>query len=219
MTIYDLKLYGVRSLRLAGEDEVTLSQEVPVTYGKPSRGLMFVFEVAVLEQYGSKKDVLELQFNDGHTEYVTLYEPSLYLDNGDWKPAKDRKVAEKFLAKYEELKEIEAIGKNQSIFDLTFYGWLADNGLRAPSVEISLFRGDAERVLVDDGIPFTAIVLKEYKGNKYVIKAVAEDDEIYYIPLFNANMYFDERKRRWLTCNESPIPNKILKCYIKYLNG
>ena len=217
MTIYDLKLYGAFFTHLLGGGEVRLTNERAEL---PERTpYVYKFEATVLKQYGSKQDVLELQFDDGHTEHVTLYEPSMYLDDGEWKTAKDRKVAEKFLEKYEELKEMDEIGKNQSIFDLTFYGWLADNGLRAPSVEISLCRGNPERVLIDDGIPFTATVLKEYKGNKYVVKAVNALDETYYIPLFNANMYYDKGKRRWAYGNESSIPSKILKCYVKYLNG
>ena len=220
MTIYDLKLYGVRSLRLAGGDEVTLSQEVLTTYGKTSREFMFVFEVTVLKQYGSKQDVLQLQFADGHTEYVTLYEPSMYLDeDGEWKLAKDRKVAEKFLAKYEELKEIEAIGKNPSIFDLTFYGLQDEMGCGIKKVEVFLSRSRRENALGTNSLLFTATMLKAYKAKNYVVKAVTSGGAICYIPLFDDNMYYDGEKKKWEYCpNKIVIPKEILKCYVKYLN-
>ena len=218
MTIYDLKLYGAYSVRLAGGYDVRLLQEMPITYGKVSREYMFAFEATVLKQYGSKQDVLQLQFVDGHTEYITLYEPSMYLDDGEWKLSKDRKVAEIFLEKYNELKELETIGKNPSIFDLTFYGVMEDIGLKAPIAKVSLSRTTRDSKIASNSILFTANVLKEYKGNKYVIKAETTDNVICYIPLFNANMYYDEAKKRWSYCNESSIPGQILKCYIKHLN-
>jgi hypothetical protein len=73
--------------------------------------------------------------------------------------------------------------------------------------------------LTKNSVIFTATVLKEYKGNKYVIKLVADSGETCYIPLFNAHMYYDEEKMKWDYCNESPIPGKILKCYVEHLNG
>ena len=220
MNIYDLKLYGVRSLLLAGGDEVTLSQEVPLTYGKATRGFMFMFEVTVLKQYGSKQDVLQLQFVDGHTEYVTLHEPSMYLEeDGEWKLAKDRKVAEKFLAKYNELNDMEAIGENPDIFNLTFYGIQEEYGVATPKVEVSLSKTIRDRMVSEKNVSFTAEILPEHRGKKYVIKAVTDAGEICYISLFNPNEYYDEDKRRWDYCNWTHIPCKILECYVKHLNG
>ncbi len=217
MTIYDLKLYGVYFPQLVGGGHVRLSTErIEV---RASRGYVYKFEVTALKQYGTKQDVLELQFDDGHTEYITLYEPSMYLNEGEWKLAKDRIVAASFLSKYEELKEEEAIGSTPSIFDLTFYGLLEDVGLKMLKTKIFLSRASRDRELTQNSILFTATVLKEYKGNKYVIKVVTVDNVICYIPLFKANMCYDNDNRIWVSCSESPIPGKILKCYVKHLNG
>lgn len=217
MTIYDLKLYGVHFPRLIGDSKVLLSQNREEVYAKAPRH--FRFEVEVLKQYGSKQNVLQLQFVSGHTEYITLYEPAMYLDQDEWKPAEYREVAEAFLEVYDELRDAEAQEKPTSIFDLIFYGLLEDFGFKTPRVVISLSRVTRARELSKNSVLFTAEILKEFKGNKYVIKAVTAEGEICYIPLFNANMYYDEKNMKWDYCNESPIPGKILKCYIKHLNG
>ena len=217
MTIYDLKLYGVHFPRLVGGTKAILSHNQIEAYGKAPHE--YRFEVTVLKEYGTKQDVLWLQFVDGHSEYITLYEPFMYLEDGEWKPAQHRNVAEAFLAKYNEIKEIQEIGINANIFELTFYGIQEDFCVKPKRVEISLSRASRDRCLTKNSMLFTATILKEYKGNKYVIKLLAEGGETCYIPLFDANMYYDEEKRRWEYCNESPIPGKILKCYVQYLNG
>lgn len=219
MTIYDLKLYGVYSPRLAGEYKVTLVKNREEAYEKFPRDGTCVFEVTALKQYGSKQDVLQLQFVDGSTEYVTLYEPAMYLDKGEWKPAKERNVAERFLSKYQELQETETIGQNRSIFDLTFYGLQEEIGCGIKKVKVFLSRVRRDRCLVARSLLFTATIMKEYKTKKYVVKAVTSEGEICYIPLFDANIYYDEERRKWERCpNKSAIPREILKCYVKYLN-
>ena len=123
------------------------------------------------------------------------------------------------MAKYNEMKEIECLGNNISIFDYTFYGSVEDVAIKPTMVEISLSKASLEQRLTKSSILFTATILKEYKGKKYVIKQTTDSGETCYIPLFNANMYYDEVRRNWSYCNESPIPGKILRCYVKHLNG
>lgn len=219
MTIYDLKLYGVYLPQLAGRYKVVWKKEMDASYVKCIRDGMFAFEATVLKQYGSKQDVLQLQFRDGHTEYVTLHEPAMYLDDGEWKEAKERNVAEMFLEKYEELKEMECIGENMSIFDLTFYGLQDEMGCGIKKVEVFLSRAKRDNALSANSLLFTATVLKAYKAKNYVVKAVTSGGAICYIPLFDDNMYYDGEKKKWEYCpNKIVIPKEILKCYVKYLN-
>lgn len=216
MTIYDLKLYGGHFPRLIGGFNVALAEHPDEVFGKVPRE--YRFEVEVLKQYGSKQDVLQLSFLEGHTEYVTLHEPHMYLDDGEWKSSENNDVAEAFLAMYELLKEKETIDSAQSIFDLTFYGMLEDIGLKRLKAKVSLFKVIRDNELTKGSELFTAIVLKEYKGKKYVVHAITDEGDEAYIPLFEANTYYNATKRIWDYCNESPIPNEILKCYVKYLN-
>lgn len=217
MTIYDLTLYGVHFPRLIGDTKVILADTPEEVYSKAPKE--YRFEVTALEQYGSKKDVLQLKFVDGHTEYITMHEPVMYLEDGEWKPAEHKEVVEEFLTLHASLKEEKSIENITSIFDLVFYGVQEDLGIKFKKVKISLSKVIRDECLTKDSIFFDATILKEYKGNKYVVKAVTDWGEITYIPLFNANMYYDEEKKRWEYCNESPIPGKILKCYVKHLNG
>ena len=216
MTIYDLKLYGVCFPRLIGDYRISLSQDMEKVYAKAPKE--YRFEVTALKQYGSKQDVLQLQFVDGHTEYITLYEPTMYMDEGEWRATKSKNVAEKFLSVYNELKEFEALEKNTSIFDLTFYGLLEDIGLKMLRAKVALSLVTIEEAITSDCVLFTATILKEYKGKKYVIRGVIEEGKLCYIPLFEANMHYVSEKGCWDYCNESPIPNEILKCYVEYLN-
>lgn len=215
MTIYDLKLYGVHFPRLIGGANVALADSPEEVFGKAQRE--YRFEVEVLEQYGSKQDVLQLQFLDGHKEYVTLHEPHMYLDDGEWKPSENN-VAEAFLTMYELLKEKETVDIAQSIFDLNFYGMLEDFGLKRLRAKVFLFKVVRDNELTKGSTLFNAIVLKEYKGKKYVVHAITDEGDEAYIPLFEANRYYNAIKRVWDCCNESPIPGEILECYVKYLN-
>lgn len=217
MNIYDLKLYGVYMPRLVGGRRVMLAAERAEVHPKSPRE--FRFEVVALKQYGTKKDVLWLRFVDGHSEYTTLYEPYMCLDNGEWQSTHLGDVSEAFLAKYNEVKEIEALESKSSIFDFTFYGLVEDSAIKPQMVEISLSRVRLEQCLTKNSVMFTATILKEYKGKKYVIKQTADSGETCYIPLFNANMYYDEVRKNWSYCNESLIPGKIMKCYVKHLSG
>ena len=219
MTIYDLKLYGACLPRLAGEYKVALVENMEVLYGKVPRDGQFVFEVTVLKEYGSKQDVLQLQFKDGHKEYMTLYEPAMYLESGEWRQAKSRNVAESFLEKYEELKEMKMIGQNPNIFDLNFYGLQEEIGFGIKRVEVFLSRVKRDVCLKHNSLSFKAVVVKEYKNKKFVIRAVTSEGEICHVPLFDANIYYDEERKKWDYCHESPIPAKILKCYVEHLNG
>ena len=85
MTIYDLKLYGAYFPRLAGVAKVTLADRPGGVLEKAPKE--YRFEVELLKQYGSKQDVLELQYTDGRKEYVTLYEPTMYLEDDEWHPS------------------------------------------------------------------------------------------------------------------------------------
>lgn len=216
MTIYDLKLYGAYFPRLAGAAKVTLADCPGGVLEKAPRE--YRFEVELLKQYGSKQDVLELQYPDGHKEYVTLYEPTMYLEDGEWHPSENNDVAEAFLAMYDLLQEKETVDSAGSIFDYTFYGVLEDIGLKMPRAKVFTFKVARDSVITKGNVPFTAVVLKEYRGKKYVVKGTTEEGVEAYIPLFEANVYYDVAKRNWSRCNESPIPGEILKCYVKYLN-
>lgn len=216
MTIYDLKLYGAHFPRLIGDTKVTLADRPEEVFEKVPRE--YRFEVEVLKQYGSKQDVLQLQFLDGHKEYVTLYEPTMYLDDGEWKSSENNDVAKAFLTMYELLKEKETIDSTQSIFDLNFYGMLEDFGLKRLRAKVSLFKVVRDNELTKGSTLFNAIVLKEYKCKKYVVHAITDEGDEAYIPLFEANTYYNATKRIWDYCNESPIPAEILKCYVEYLN-
>ena len=216
MTIYDLKLYGAYFPRLAGNAKVTLADRPEGVLEKAPRE--YRFEVELLKQYGSKQDVLELQYTDGHREYVTLYEPTMYLEDGEWHPSENNDVAEAFLKMYELLQEKETVDSAESIFDYTFYGVLEDIGLKMLKAKVFTFNVARNSVLTKGSVPFTAVVLKEYRGKQYVVKCTAEEGVEAYIPLFQANVYYDVTKKKWNFCNESPIPGEILKCYVKYLN-
>lgn len=217
MTIYDLKLYGAYFPRLAGNPKVTLTDRPEGVLEKaPSE---YRFEVELLKQYGSKQDVLELQFLDGHKEYVTLYEPTMYLDDGEWKVTENNDAAEAFLTMYELLKEKETIDKAQSIFEHTFYGFQQNLCFGLPKVSVYLSKTARDKSSSKGGFYFTATVLKEYKAKKYVVKIVPDKGETCYICLFNSTMYTAEGRRAWGCCDASPIPNEIMKCYIEYLNG
>ena len=217
MTIYDLKLYGAYFPRLAGDAKVTLADRPEGVLEKAPRE--YRFEVELLKQYGSKQDVLELQYLDGRKEYVTLYEPTMYLEDGEWHLSENGDVAEAFLKMYELLKEKKTIDSAGSIFDLKFYGLQEEISLGVKHVEVFLFRVQRDSLLSDRALAFTATVLKEYKTKKYVVKAVTSEGEVCYIPLFDTNIYYDEKKRKWKHCsNKIAVPEEILKCYIKYLN-
>lgn len=216
MTIYDLKLYGAHFPRLIGDAKVMLTDSPGQLHGKVP--IEYRFEVEVLKQYGSKQDVLQLQFLDGHREYVTLHEPTMYLDCGEWKPSENSDVAEAFLAMYELLQEKEIVDSAGSIFDYTFYGVLEDIGLKMPRAKVFTFKVARDSVITKGNVPFTAVILKEYRGKEYVVKCTTEEGEEAYIPLFQANVYYDVAKKKWSHCNENPIPGEILKCYVKYLN-
>ncbi|MBQ8043817.1 MAG: hypothetical protein IJ272_06695 [Clostridia bacterium] len=213
MTIYDLKLYGAYFPRLAGVAKVTLADLPGGVLEKAPRE--YRFEVELLKQYGSKRDVLELQYPDGRKEHVTLYEPTMYLEDGEWYLSENNDVAEAFLAMYELLQEKETVDSAGSIFDYTFYG-LLDKEFKA---KVSLFKVARDREFTEGDMLFTAVVLKKYKGKDYVVKCVREGGEATYIPLFQSNIYYDIIRMRWNNCSENPIPGEILKCYIKYLNG
>jgi len=216
MTIYDLKLYGAYFPRLTGVAKVMLTERPEELHEKVP--IEYRFEVEALKQYGSKQDVLELQFMDGHKECVTLYEPAMHLDCGEWKCSGNNDVAQAFLKMYELLKEKETIDSAQSIFDLTFYGMIEDTGLQMLSAEVFLFKVARDSALTKGSVLFNAVVLKEYRGKKYVVKGTTEEGVEAYIPLFEANLYYDVAKKKWSYCNENPIPGEILKCYVKYLN-
>lgn len=217
MTIYDLKLYGARFPQLTGGAKVMLTDRPEKLHEKGP--IEYRFEVELLKQYGSKQDVLELQFLDGHKEYVTLYEPTMYLEDGEWHLSENNEVAEAFLTMYELLQEKETVDSAGSIFDYTFYGVLEDVGLKTLKAKVFTFKVARDSMLTKGGVPFTAIVLKEYRGKEYVVKCTAEEEGVEaYIPLFQANVYYDVAKKKWGYCNESPIPGAILKCYVKYLN-
>lgn len=216
MTIYDLKLYGAYFPRLAGNPKVTLADRPEGVLEKAPRE--YRFEVQLLERYGSKQDVLELQFLDGHKEYVTLYEPTMYLEDGEWHLSENNDVGEAFLAMYELLQEKETVDSAGSIFDYTFYGVLEEDGLKTFRAKVFTFKVARDGVLTKYSMPFTAVILKEYRGRKYVVKCTIEEGVEAYIPLFQANVYYDVDERKWRFCNENPIPREILKCYVKYLN-
>ena len=216
MTIYDLKLYGAFFPRLAGNAKVTLADRPGGALEKAP--IEYRFEVELLKQYGSKQDVLELQYTDGRKEYVTLHEPTMYLEDGEWHPSENNDVAETFLKMYELLQEKETIDSAESIFDYTFYGVLEDVGLKTLRAKVFLFKVARDSVLTKGVVPFKAVVLKEYRGKEYVVKCTAEEGVEAYIPLFQSNLYYDVAKKRWDFCNESPISRAVLKCYVKYLN-
>ncbi len=215
MTIYDLKLYGVHMPRLTGESRVILSQERERVDALAPK--CYRFEATVLKKYGSKEDVLCLQFAGRPAEYVTLYPPTLYLEDGEWLPSTNSKVAEAFLEHYKCLTDTSSEDKSNSIFDYIFYGQLTYSALSTTQAIVSLSKDIMKQPISNDSVLFSACVLKEFKGNKYVVR-VKSGKETAYIPLFNDQMYYDETINRWEKCNKNPIPNKILKCYIKHMS-
>lgn len=216
MTIYDLKLYGAYFPRLAGNPKVALADRPEGVLEKAP--WEYRFELELLKQYGSKQDVLQLQFLDGHKEYVTLYEPTMYLEDGEWRLSENNDVAEAFRTMFELLQEKETVDSAGSIFDYTFYGVLEEIGLKMFRAKVFTYKVARDSALTKGSAPFTAVVLKEYRGKEYVVKCTAEEGVEAYIPLFQANVYYDVAKKKWNFCNESPIPGEILKCYVKYLN-
>lgn len=216
MTIYDAKFYGVHYPKAKGDSKVLLSGSKEEVYEKAPE--QFWFEVTLLKRYGSMKDVLRLQFVRGDVEYVTLYGPAMYLEDGEWKPTENMGVAKAFLKEYEKL-ENKLKEETISIFDITFFGALQDVGLFKPKAVVSISRENLEgnNSLSSDAIRFTARVLKKFRGKKYILELTSKD-YVDYMPLFDNKLCYDSQINLWVPCNESPIPTKILKCYIKYLN-
>lgn len=223
MTMYDVKFYGVNWYYRIGGDMLIMSPSVAIYNRSPVNAR---FEVTLLKQFGSKKDVLEIQYVMGEKEYVTLYEPTMYLDNGEWKETDDRRVPQKFLETYktfccraeEDKRAREETTKSKSIYAIKFYGMIEWVGITHPRVAIALSSKNMDgcNSYTDKPVYFIACILDRFKGNKNVIKLIF-DEGVDYIPLFNPKMHYDVKEEKWIECEESPIPGKILKCYIKHL--
>lgn len=215
MTIYDVKFYGAYFPTKRGVCTVRMSQAMfTVDKGLPDD---VKFEAEILRKFEGKKNVLKLKFKDNTVKYETLYEPGYCYENGSWKETTYREAPKAFFKEYSRLVSKARANKQTSIFEMTFYGVFEDVGLTSPLVEMSLSKAVQNQELGANGVLFTAKVLKEFKGNKYVVKLMSEET-VEYISLFNHSVCYDTETGKWIQCLESPIPGKILKCYIKHLN-
>ena len=210
MTIYDVKFYGVCYPKLIGDFRLMLYQSMEGDYQKAPQH--FRFEVTLLKSFYGKKDVLQLQWVGRNVEYLTLQEPSMCFEDGMWHPCESSKVTKAFLEEYEKMHSQKKADKHASLFELTFYGRIRDWEGGNPNVTISLSNASELGRIV-----LIAEVLKEFKGNKYVVK-LETNGNVDYIPLFNEKMYYDIETDMWLEGMKSLIPIQILECYIKYLN-
>lgn len=214
MNIYDLTLQGKISPRLCGKDKVYIAKHVTLSSGERKIGAR-LFKVLIWKCFNKTNDVLQLEFEDGHMEYITLYEPSMKYENGKWQYMEDRSIAEAVEATCAELQAQATFARHQ-IFDITFYGAFRNVVFSLKDVKVFFSQKARNRSLYKDSIAFTAEVLKEYKGKKYVIKCAPDNQEKFYITLIDSMLYSEEDKK-WVE-GVSDISNAILKCYLNYLN-
>lgn len=210
MTIYDVKFYGVYYPKSRFQYEIKMSENLKDVLRKEStQGQLF--EVKVLNSFKGKKDILMLQFEDGTSEFETLYGRGYYYEDGVWKETNYRKAQEAFWMAYRRLSN----KKQLSIFDVKFYG--------------ALSRFDKDKVIVDidkenievvgsENKFFTATVLVSLFGSSFVVKVEDDEGKIEYLQLFDSETYYDQKANCWKGCTKNAISGEIMKCYIKYLN-
>ena len=101
--IYEVRYFGVYFIyRYFSGIDLYRSKEERIIKQEYSSTL---FEVRLLKEYKGKEDVLEIKFEDGTSEYETLYEPALYYEDGMWKKASYREIEKEFLKLFEQDKK------------------------------------------------------------------------------------------------------------------
>ena len=96
MTNYDVRFYGVYFHYKSEFSGVNMYQTKEQRHAVPGFENLF-FEATALKEFGGRKDVLKLEFEDGTCEYETLNSPFEYLEDGIWKKSHNTDAPEAFI--------------------------------------------------------------------------------------------------------------------------
>ncbi len=213
MTIYDVKFYGL--YETDGNDvlKVEMAKNEQTVLRKTGEK---IFSATVLKSFEGKEDVLMLTYRDGNCEYETLYEPTFYYENGEWQETQYREAQKAFLNAFNNMRQ-ESKEKDISIFDMTFYGAYKDMIISRPVIRIYASKEERRKNLSPEIEWFTATVHKSLWGKEYVVKLERKNAPCEYIQLFDSETSYCEKTSRWVQCQRSDIPEKIMECYLKYI--
>ena len=108
-----------------------------------------------------------------------------------------------------------------SIYDVKFYGVISKYAEEPEDTQIALNKEELDLKSNFKNILFEVTVLKEFKGKQYVVELKSEDDYYEYVCLFGPREYYFVSLDKWYPVMEdsNQICEKIMECYIKYINS
>lgn len=106
-----------------------------------------------------------------------------------------------------------------TIFDMKFYGVASTFLASKPEIQISLNEQDIVEKPNRSNTCFVATVLRKFEGHDYIVKVETKNGEYECISMFEPELCYDVPISRWCGCQRSEIPEKIMECYIRHLNG